>query len=55
MNFVKADGIQIVLDVAKALLLNDYLKKGYIKLVDKKGNFEILSDNPIVRQSIMSA
>ena len=44
-----------MIDKSKALLLNEYLKEKFIKVLDKKGNFEILSKNKIVINSILKA
>ena len=46
---------RLMIDKSKALLLNEYLKEKFIKVLDKKGNFEILSKNKIVINSILKA
>jgi len=47
----------IILDEAKALLLNTYTKLKYIKILNKDKNnleIEIISDNEIVKHSILN-
>ena len=44
---------RLMVDQNKASLLNEYLKQKFIKVLDKKGNFKILSDNQIVITSIL--
>jgi len=47
----------IILDTAKALLLNEYTKLKYIKILNKDKNnleIEIISKNEIVTHSILN-
>lgn len=59
MGTIKVKGHnQIIVSLEKALLLNQYLKEGFIKILnDSKKNFEIeiTSNNPIVKQSLLGA
>jgi hypothetical protein len=59
MGTIKIKGHnQIIVNLQKALLLNQYLKEGFIKILnDSKKDFEIeiTSSNPIVKQSLLMA
>lgn len=59
MGTIKVKGHnQIIVNLQKALLLNQYLKEGFIKILnDSKKDFEIeiTSSNPIVQQSLLKA
>lgn len=59
MGTIKVKGHnQIIVNLQKALLLNQYLKEGFIKILnDSKKDFEIeiTSSNPIVKQSLLMA
>jgi hypothetical protein len=59
MGTIKVKGHnQIMVNLQKALLLNEYLKKGFITILnDSKKDFEIeiTSSNPIVKQSLLMA
>ncbi len=59
MGTIKVKGHnQIIVNLQKALLLNQYLKEGFIKILnDSKKDFEIeiTSSNPIVKQSLLKA
>jgi len=60
MNFFKIKGRKgsFIVDPPKALLLNEYLKDGYIKMISKVKTsleIEILTDNPVVINSIIKA
>jgi hypothetical protein len=59
MGTIKIKGHnQIIVNLQKALLLNQYLKEGFIKILnDSKKDFEIeiTSSNPIVKQSLLKA
>jgi hypothetical protein len=59
MGTIKVKGHnQIIVNLQKALLLNQYLKEGFIKILnDSKKDFEIeiTSNNPIVKQSLLKA
>lgn len=59
MGTIKVKGHnKIIVNLQKALLLNQYLKEGFIKILnDSKKDFEIeiTSSNPIVKQSLLKA
>ena len=59
MGTIKVKGHnQIIVNLQKALLLNQYLKEGFIKILnDSKKDFEIeiTSSNPIIKQSLLKA
>lgn len=59
MGTIKVKGHnQIIVNLQKALLLNEYLKNGFIKILnDSKKDFEIeiTSSNPIVQESLLKA
>jgi len=59
MTLLSIKGLKnkVILDHVKAALLNDYLKKGYIKMINKDRNdlkIEIINNNHIVKHSILN-
>lgn len=55
MKLFKVKGYKdkIIVDYPKALLLNDYLKRGYISLNKETLVITIESNNPIIKHSIL--